>query len=59
MKITDVEKSVPSTVLKGIVCGMPCKAMDGGPTSYLFLSLKKITNIAVIMQKVTPKSNKK
>ena len=35
-RITEVEKSVPSTVPKGIVCGMPCKAMDGGPTGYSF-----------------------
>ena len=36
LRITEVEKSVPSTVPKGIVCGMLCKAMDGGPTGYSF-----------------------
>ena len=36
-RITEVGKPAAPAVPKGIVCGMPCKAMDGGPTGYSFL----------------------
>lgn len=35
-RITEVGKPAAPAVPKGTVCGMPCKAMDGGPTGYSF-----------------------